>query len=206
MAMLSTIIYFIGTTTMQAKTLSSIAILALGVLPGISMAAWEIEPSHTHVSFAVGHMGLTHTPGLFRSVSGTVNFDENNITASSVSLSMDTASVDTAHAQRDEVLRSADWFNAQAYPKITFVSTGVQRVDATHYLVAGNLTVRGKSVPVTFNTTMTGPVANPFLKVPSVGFSGSAHVSRSAFGMQTFLPVIADDVELIFQLEMNKVP
>lgn len=200
------LIYFIGIQTMQAKLFTFIAVLSMAILPRTSMAAWEIEPSHTHVSFAVGHMGLTHTPGLFRSVSGTVNFDENNITASSVTLSMDTASVDTAHAQRDEVLRSADWFNAQAYPKITFVSTGVQRVDATHYLVAGNLTVRGKSVPVTFNTTMTVPVANPFLKVPSVGFSGSAHVSRSAFGMQPFLPVIADDVELIFQLEMNKVP
>ena len=191
---------------MSAKLFSSIALLAMAILPRASMAAWEIEPSHTHVSFAVGHMGLTHTPGLFRSVSGTVNFDDRNITASSVSLSMDTASVDTAHAQRDEVLRSADWLNAQAYPKITFVSTGVQRIDATHYVVAGNLSVRGKSVPVSFNTTMTGPVMNPFLKVPSVGFSGTAHVSRSAFGMQTFLPVVADDVELIFQLEMNKVP
>lgn len=200
------LIHFTGIQTMPAKLYTAITFLCMAILPRISMAAWEIEPSHTHVSFAVGHMGLTHTPGLFRSVSGKVNFDENNITASSVSLSIDTASVDTAHAQRDEVLRSADWFNAQAYPKITFVSTGVQRIDATHYVVTGNLSVRGKSVPVSFNTSMTGPVANPFLKVPSVGFSGSAHVSRSAFGMQTYLPVVADDVELIFQLEMNKVP
>ncbi|MFZ4873837.1 YceI family protein [Janthinobacterium sp. Mn2066] len=191
---------------MQAKIFTSIAFAAIAILPRASMAAWQIEPTHTNVSFAVGHMGLTHTPGMFRSISGTVNFDENNVAASSVSLSMDTASIDTANAQRDAALRSADWFNAQAYPKITFVSTGVQRVDATHYAVAGNLTVRGKTLPVTFNTIMTGPVMNPFLKVPSVGFSGSAHVSRSAFGMLGYLPVVADDVELIFQLEMNKVP
>ncbi|CDG82383.1 putative signal peptide protein [Janthinobacterium agaricidamnosum NBRC 102515 = DSM 9628] len=65
--------------------------------------------------------------------------------------------------------------------------------------------MRGKTVPVEFNTTMAQQIMNPFLKVPSVDFSGSAHVSRSAFGIRTDPAAIADDVELMFQLEMNKV-
>ena len=74
--------------------------LALGTLVAVPTvwAGWELDPTHTHVSFDVSHLGLTQTPGIFRQVSGQVNYDDRKIESSSVSISIDTASVDTAHA------------------------------------------------------------------------------------------------------------
>jgi polyisoprenoid-binding protein YceI len=181
-------------------------ITTLAVLPRLSYAAWEIEPSHTHVGFTVDHLGLTHTPGMFRTVSGKLEFDDKNIKAAKVTLNIATASIETANAARDAALRGEDWFDAQAYPQITFVSSSVKQVDAKHYLISGNLTVRGKTVPVDFHMEMTEQIVNPFLKVPALGFAAMAHVSRSAFGMTRFLPAVGDDVTLTIQLEMNKLP
>ncbi|MFZ6655621.1 YceI family protein [Undibacterium sp. TJN19] len=175
-------------------------------VPSVSHAAWEIEPSHTHVAFSVGHLGLTRTPGIFRSVSGQVNFNESDISASSVKLIIASASVETANATRDAALRGSDWFDSDAYPDITFTSKAVKYVAFKHYTVSGDLTVRGGSVPVEFDLIMTDQITNSFLKVPAIGFSGVAHVSRSAFGMTKYLPAITDDVELTIQLEMNKKP
>ena len=182
------------------------AVIAACLAPCVASAAWEIEPTHTHVSFEVEHMGMSHTPGIFRKVDSSVKFDEKKVELSSVLVSIDTASVDTAVAQRDAALRSADWFDAERNPQITFASKSVRRIDENHYVISGDLTVRGVTRPVDFNTVLTARTTNPFLKVPAVGFVATARIKRSDFGMTQILFAVSDEVDLKIALEMNQKP
>ena len=191
---------------MKSRLLRYTALALCPFLPGLALADWAIEPSHTNIGFEVGHLGLTQTPGVFRKFESTIRFDDQDIERSQVSLSIDAASVDTYEASRDAVLRSADWFDAGKYPRITFVSRSVTRIDASHFTIAGDLSLRGKTVPVNFEAHLTNRATNPFLKVPAVGFVATAHVDRSAFGMTQYLPVVGNDVTLKIQLELNKLP
>lgn len=186
--------------------LSSLALSVAGLFPHLAFAAWELDAAHTHVGFQVSHMGLTQTPGLFRKVEGQVTFDDKNIEASKVTITIDAASIDTVHTQRDIDLRGAAWFDAEKNPKLSFVSTSVRRIDDKNYVIAGQLTIRGKTLPVDFNTVLTNRVVNPFLKVPVVGFVGSAKVKRSDFGMTQYLALIADEVDLKIALELIQKP
>lgn len=187
------------------KTLFSPLLMAAACgLPLSALADWEIDPTHTHVSFEVGHLGLTRTPGLFRDVHGSVNFDADRIEGSSVTMTIAAGSIDTVSAPRDAALRGADWFDAERHPQIRFVSRQLRRIDATHYVIAGELTLRGKSLPVEFAATLTNRITNPFLRVPGVGFVATARVKRSDFGMDKYLGVIDDEVELKVQLELNR--
>ena len=192
---------------MKRLLTSIFATMALEVLlPTTALAAWEIDSSHTHVSFQVGHLGLTHTPGIFRKVEGRVKFDDKNVEASSVTITIDATSIDTVHAQRDNDLRSATWFDVEKNPTISFVSTSVRRIDDKNYVIAGNLSIRGKSIPVDFNTVLTNRAINPFLKLPMVGFVGNAKIKRSDFGMTHYPAVISDEVDLKISLEMIQKP
>lgn len=177
-----------------------------GILPLPAQAGWEIDPSHTHVSFQVWHLGLTQTPGVFRKVDGLVKFDDGKIEVSSVTITIDAASIDTVHPQRDADLRGAAWFDAEKHPRITFVSTAVRRIDDKNYVISGNLSIRGKTMPVDFNTTLTNRAVNPFLKVPMIGFQGSAKIRRSDFGLTQYPAVIGDEVDLKIALEMLQKP
>lgn len=186
--------------------LSSFMLTVGGLFPHLAFAAWEVDPAHTHVGFQVSHMGLTQTPGLFRKVEGQVKFDDKKIEASSVTITIDAASIDTVHTQRDNDLRGAAWFDAEKNPKLTFVSTSVRRIDDKNYVISGNLTIRGKTLPVDFSTVLTNRVINPFLKVPVIGFAGSAKIKRSDFGMTQYLALIADEVDLKIALELIQKP
>jgi polyisoprenoid-binding protein YceI len=193
---------------MQTKSLLH-SFFALGIGAFFShpaLAAWEIDPSHTHVSFQVGHLGLTHTPGIFRKVDGKLVFDDKKVEASRVTFAIDADSIDTVHVQRDTELRGASWFDAAKHPRIGFASTSVRRIDDQHYVINGDLTIRGKTLPVAFNTVLTKRTVNPFLKVPMVGFIGSTIIRRSDFGMTEFMAVIADEVELKIALELIQKP
>lgn len=181
---------------------------ALGTLLATSSAwaGWELDPTHTHVSFDVSHLGLTQTPGIFRQISGQVSYDDKDIESSSVSISIDAASIDTAYAKRDADLRGPDWFDAERHPKITFVSKAVRKVGEHKYVITGDLSIKGRTLSVDFMTTLTNRAVNPFVKLPMVGFAGEARVKRSAFGLTQYPNVIGEDVNLRIALEMIQKP
>ncbi|MCK4138846.1 polyisoprenoid-binding protein (plasmid) [Ralstonia pseudosolanacearum] len=183
-----------------------LAALAVAALPASAFAAWEIEPTHTHISFQVGHLGLTKTPGIFRKFETQLNFDDKDIEAASVTIAIDTASIDTANDLRDAELRGPTWLDARANPRITFVSTSVRHAEGNHYVISGNLTVRGKTLPVAFQTTLTARTVNPWLQVPAIGFVGSTKIKRSDFGIASFPAAISDEVDLNIALELLKKP
>lgn len=186
-----------------ATALLSLSFAAIASLfAPAALAGWELDPSHTHVSFQVSHLGLTQTPGIFRKVQGEVRYDDTKVESSSVSITIDTASIDTVNPQRDADLRGADWLDAQKNPSITFVSKSVRKLEDSKYSISGDLTIRGKTLPVSFATVLTNRATNPFLKVPMVGFVGEARIKRSDFGLSQYPAVIGDEVSLRIALEL----
>jgi polyisoprenoid-binding protein YceI len=191
---------------MKYRLTLAAALAAIALFPGFAIAGWEIEPTHTNVTFEVDHLGLTKTPGQFRKFSADVFLNENKIEESRVNFTVDANSIDTTAIVRDGELRRAAWLDAEQHPNITFVSKTVKRSEDGRIVISGDLTIRGKTLPVDFNARLTEIINNPFLKVPSVGLVATARIKRTDFGMTKFLPAVADEVELRLQTELNKKP
>lgn len=164
---------------------------------------WVSEPAHTHIGFSVRHLGLTSTPGVFKRFTARLHFDELAIDASSATFEVDVASIDTALEIRDEHLRGADWFDVRTYPKAVFVSRAVRGGAGGRYAIEGELTLRGVTLPVTFDAVLTGRAINPWTQVPVVGFEASAIVSRCAYGMGAFPAALSDDVRVHIATELT---
>lgn len=184
------------------KPITKLVLAVSVLLPLQALAAWDVEPSHTHISFAVGHLGLTQTPGIFRKFDALLNFDDKHVEASKVTLTIDASSVDTNSEERDKHLRGADWLDVTNNPKIVFASQSVRHVADNRYAIAGLLTIRGKSLPVEFQTVLTNRGTNPWTKAPVIGFAGTTKIKRSDFGLTSFIPAVADEVDLNIQLEV----
>jgi polyisoprenoid-binding protein YceI len=165
---------------------------------------WVAEPAHTHIGFSVRHLGLTSTPGLFKRFNAHLRFDDQAIEKSSVTFEVDVASIDTSLEIRDEHLRGPEWFDVQAYPKAVFVSTAVKRSSGDRYVVEGELSLRGVSLPVAFEALFTGRATNPWTQAPVVGFEASAVISRSAYGMGAFPGALSDEVRLRIETELTR--
>jgi polyisoprenoid-binding protein YceI len=149
---------------------------------------------------------ISRVHGHFKTWTGTLETDEANHANSKVEVSIDAASIDTKEPQRDDHLRSADFFDAANYPKITFESTSVQQVDSEHFKVNGNLTLRGVTKPVTLDTEFFGRQKDPYGGL-RVGFSAKTSISRKEFGLTFNIPLeggglaVSDKVEITLDVQ-----
>ena len=156
---------------------------AIRIVDGTELPAagtWAIDVSHSSINFKVKHLGLAKTRGRFTEFEGTVEIgdDPRNTT---VEVSIDAASVDTHDAKRDEHLRSPDFFNVGAHPKLAFRSTRVEGSD-DEWRLEGELTVAGVTRPVVLDVTYEGVAGDPWGGTRA-GFTASAQVNREAFGL-----------------------
>jgi polyisoprenoid-binding protein YceI len=142
---------------------------------------YTIDQTHTRLGFSTRHAMVTTVRGQFNDFAGTAHIDTANPAASSVSLTIQTASIDTGVADRDGHLRSGDFFDADANPEITFVSTKVER-DGDDWAITGDLTIKGVSKPVTIDFESTGSARDPFGNL-RVGFEGSTSINRKDWGL-----------------------
>src|SRR5215831_13247130 len=117
---------------------------------------WKIDPTHSHVSFAIRVMGVSTTRGRFNVLRGQLSIDEQHPASSWVEAEVDAASIDTHNRLRDAHLRSAAFFAVKKYPTMVFVSTKVEHVSDQDYKVTGNLTLHGVTKPVTFDVAYHG--------------------------------------------------
>jgi len=143
---------------------------------------YTIDQTHSRLGFSARHAMVTTVRGQFTDFAGTAHIDTANPAASKVDLTIKTASIDTGVADRDGHLRSADFFDAEANPEITFVSTQVEREDESTWLITGDLTIKGVSKPVTTEFESTGSARDPFGNL-RVGFEGATTINRKDWGL-----------------------
>jgi polyisoprenoid-binding protein YceI len=146
------------------------------------MTTWKLDSAHTQINFSARHMMVTTVRGTFHDVEGTIELDESYPTQSRGEFRVATASVDTNFGARDVHLRSADFFDAAAYPSITFVSTGIHQVKDDAFEVTGDLTIRDVTKPATFTVTLDGIIPG-MSGARHAGLSASTKLERSAWGL-----------------------
>jgi polyisoprenoid-binding protein YceI len=143
---------------------------------------WTVDPVHSHVGFSVRHMMVTTVRGTFTSFRGTLEIDPDDFTRSRVTGEIDTASVDTKNADRDNHLRTNEFFDVANHPKITFTSTRIERKDEA-YVVHGDLTIRGVTHPVALDVEYAGTSKNSYGQTVA-GLSATGTINRREFGVQ----------------------
>lgn len=146
------------------------------------MAQWKFDSAHSSVTFAVRHMMVSTVRGQFQSVTGRIEFDPANPAASWVEASIDANSISTGVSDRDNHLRSADFFDVANYPAITFRSTRVDAASETTARVTGDLTIRGVTRPVVLNVEYLGQHKSLYGDMRA-GFSATTKINREDFGL-----------------------
>ncbi|QCO05093.1 YceI family protein [Azospirillum argentinense] len=187
--------------------LATAALSALVALPMTAQAApvaYKLDPAHTAVVFIVDHLGFAKAMGRFNTVAGELSFDKNAADKSSLSVTIDTTSVDTNHAKRDEHLKSPDFFNAKEFPKMTFKSTKIEKTGDKTGKLHGDLTLLGVTKPVVLDVSFNKDGVSPASKMDTVGFSARGTIKRSDFGMKYGVPNIGDDIQIIIESEAVK--
>ena len=144
---------------------------------------WNIDPVHTVAEFKVRHMMITNVKGQFTAVTGALHLDENDITKSQVEASVDVASVNTRDPQRDAHLRSADFFDVEKFPNLTFHSTRISRNTDGDVEAAGELTIHGVTREVVFAVDGPTPPARDPWGGLRLGLSATTKINRKDFGL-----------------------
>ncbi len=148
-----------------------------------SLTTWNLDPAHTAAEFKVKHMMISNVKGNFSGINGALQLDDDDITLSSIEASIPVATVNTGDAQRDGHLKSADFFDAEKFPAMTFKSTAIKRTGDGELAVTGDLTLHGVTKPVTFAVVgPTEPAKDPWGNL-RVGLSAAARINRKDFGL-----------------------
>jgi polyisoprenoid-binding protein YceI len=171
--------------------------------------SWNVDVVHSSINFWVRHLMVSKVHGRFAAWTGTLSFDETNPENSRVTIDIDAASVDTKVQQRDDHLRSADFFDAQKYPKLSFASTKVERGTDGKYKLTGDLSMHGITKPVILDVEYGGRAKHPQMG-ERAGFSAHGHLSRKEWGL-TYNQVLeaggvalSDKVEINIEIEATK--
>jgi polyisoprenoid-binding protein YceI len=143
---------------------------------------WNIDPSHSGVHFTVRHLVISKVRGAFARWQGVVDFDEQNPSASKVSVKIEAASIDTREEKRDQHLRSPDFLDVEKYPALTFESTKVEKLDGDQYRVTGDLSLHGVTKSVVLDSEFLGGGKDPWGN-QRAGFSAKTTINRKDFGL-----------------------
>ena len=173
----------------------------------LTPGTWTIDAAHSSVAFSVKHLMISKVRGSFSGFSGTVTVPEDRL-ATTVEVTIDPATVNTADANRDAHLKNGDFFDAEQFPSWKFVSKSI-RVDGNDYILAGDLTMRGVTKPVDLEVEFEGVSKDPWGNIKA-GFSAQGEVNRKDFGMEynaaleTGGVLIGEKVKLSFDIELAK--
>jgi polyisoprenoid-binding protein YceI len=192
---------------MNRKFFAAAVLTTLAALP-LQAESYKIDPSHSEVGFTIRHM-VSNVRGRFNDFSGTVDMDPKAPQKGSVEFSVKTTSIDTGNADRDKHLRTADFFDVEKYPEITFKSDSVKPAGKDKYNVTGTLTMHGVSKKVTLLVTFNGEGKDPWGNTRA-GFETSAKLDRKQYGIVWNKAIdnggvlLGDDVNVDINLETVK--
>jgi len=172
------------------------------------MTKWTVDQSHSSIGFEVKHMMVSKVKGTFESYTANVEAaDLADLTTATIEFNFDIASINTRNTDRDNHLKSADFFNAEAFPAITFKSTNITK-DGDDFKVTGDLTIKDVTKPATFNVEFGGKGTNPWGQ-EVYGFEAEAKIDREAFdltwnaALETGGVLVGKEVKIKVELELN---
>ena len=170
-------------------------------------ATYNFDKAHSFIAFKVRHNGLIEVPGFFRDFTGAITYDAKDVSKSSVAFSAKATSIDTGVQGRDNHLRTADFFEVEKFPEITFKSTKVEK-KGNGWVVTGDFTMKGVTKSLSFPFNVTGFLPGGQRSGPRMGVTAATQINRRDFGVNwgsnipgTSTPVVADNVDVILQIE-----
>ncbi len=175
------------------------------------MAKWNIDPDHSVATFSARHMMIANVHGQFNQISGTIQFETDDIGNSSVEVVINVSSITTGIKKRDEHLLSPDFLEAEKYPEIIFRSTKVESAGDNSLNITGDLTIHGLTRPAALEVDYFGPVKSPFGGEITMGFSAKTRINREDFGinwnelMENGGVMISKDIEIALEIEADRV-
>lgn len=173
------------------------------------MANYSIDPAHSEVNFKIRHLMISNVSGSFKSFSGTAVTTEADFSDAKFTFEAEVASINTGNEQRDEHLKSAEFFDVAQYPKLSFESTSFVKKDEEEYTLAGNLTLHGITKPVTLEVEYNGEMQD-FYGNTKAGFEIKGKLNRKEFGLEwggvteAGGVVLGDDVKLEANVQLTK--
>ncbi len=178
------------------------AILAIPAAAAVE--TWQIDPMHSAAQFSVRHMGISTVRGAFSKVSGTVQYDPDDVSKSSMDVAIDAASIDTRVEPRDNDLRSDHFFDTQKYPTITFKSKRVEAAGAGKLKVTGDLTIHGVTKEVVLDVDgPTKPIKDPRGNL-HMGASATTSIDRMDFGVKSAGTMVGHDIAITIDAELTR--
>jgi polyisoprenoid-binding protein YceI len=177
------------------------ALLVSSAVPGFA-TTYTIEADHAQGVFRWNHLGFSNPAGQFSQATGTMEFDPDQPTRSSVEVTIPLATLQTGLPELDEVFRSKEFFDTNTFPTATFKSYRIKKGAAADHLdVTGNLNLHGKTQPVTLDVTVVKIGKNPRNGLPEVGFDATTTLRRSAFDLGAYVPQVGDEIPMHIILE-----
>ncbi len=170
---------------------------------------WDFDPAHTRIGFSARHAMVTTVRGSFNDVTGRFYADLDDMSKSYAEVILKVQSVDTRNDQRDDHLRSPDFFDVEKWPEIRFESTQIEEVEERAYMISGNLTIRDITKPVTIPLEMIG-VETDAAGALRAGFEGSRRINRRDFGLEWNMPLdsggmlVSEKISLEFEISAIK--
>ena len=171
------------------------------------MKKWNVDASHSSIGFSVKHMMVSKVRGSFGNYSADIEANETDLTGANIAFNIQVSSINTGSEDRDNHLRSADFFDAEAYPEIKFVANSITK-KGDDYSITGDLTIKGITKPVTFDAEYGGKGTNPW-GVEVVAFEAEATINREDFGLtwnaalETGGVLVGKDIKIKLDLEAN---
>ena len=175
----------------------------------MAKSIWNLDPTHSEVGFKVKHMMFTNVSGKFNEYSLSVENEDDDFETSLISFTAQINSIDTNNTDRDNHLRSADFFDAEKYPEMTFRSTGVSKADGNNYKVAGELTIKETTRPVELSVEYSGLMKDPWGNT-KIAVSVETKINRKDFGLswnaalETGGVLVGEDVRINAEIQLVK--
>ncbi len=166
--------------------------------------SYRLDTSHANIVFGVSHLGFSMYIGRFNRFDATLDFKSEDVTKSTLEVTVHTASVDVNNSELEAKLIDKDFFDIKAFPEAKFVATSIVKTAADKGKITGNLTLKGVTKPVVLDAIFNGHGANPYSGGKVLGFSASGSFKRSDFGMESYVPAVGDEVDLTIEVEFSK--
>jgi polyisoprenoid-binding protein YceI len=173
------------------------------------MANWTLDKDHSEIRFKAKHLMITTVTGQFREYEASVDTTEENFDSALISFTAKTASVDTGNQQRDDHLRSDDFFNAEQFPNLKFVAKGMEKKDEGEYVMIGDMTIRDVTRKVSLNVEFAGTVQDPWGQTKA-GFTFEGKLNRKDFGLKFHVAneagnlLVSDEIRILGEVQLLK--